>query len=174
MKLHDVSTFQLLPSCKKLKKETDGCLHVFTLTYAVGAAGLCRGNVLHVAMETEKDLNGVNLHLQSAGQVHHLNTHEQAVKLSAELQSTTLRCLCCVDALPCAPAADDRPPCRTRPAACARPPPAPTQSPRSPPDAPSGGTSPDLKTGGTTHTLNFEKINKIKFSEYLFLSTTVV
>lgn len=37
------------------------------LTYAVGAAELSRGDVLHVAMETEEDLNGVNLHLQSAG-----------------------------------------------------------------------------------------------------------
>lgn len=42
------------------------------LTYGVGAAELCSDDVLHVAMETEEDLNRVNLHLQSAGQVHHL------------------------------------------------------------------------------------------------------
>lgn len=55
------------------------------LTYVVGAAELQGDDVLHVAMETEEDLNGVNLHLQSAGQVHHLthtDRHTHRVKLS--------------------------------------------------------------------------------------------
>lgn len=58
-------------------------------------------------------------------------------------------CLIRVLMSPCAPAAADRPPCRTRPAACARPRPAPTQSLHSPPVAPSGGMSPGLKAGET-------------------------
>lgn len=52
--------------------------------------------------------------------------------------------------LPCVLAAADRPPCRTKTAACATPLPAPAQSPRPPPDDPSGGTSPDLKAGHDT------------------------
>lgn len=52
--------------------------------------------------------------------------------------------------LPCVLAAADRSPCRTKTAACATPLLAPAQSPRPPPDDPSGGTSPDLKAGHDT------------------------
>lgn len=47
-----------------------------TLTDVVGSAELYGDHVLHVAMETEEELDGINFHLHSAGQVHHLrNTH---------------------------------------------------------------------------------------------------
>lgn len=118
-----------------------------TLTYGVGAAELFADDILHVAMETEEDLHGVHLHLQSTGQVHHLtHTHTQThlVTHCVLVSSEYPVCMLSVAALPCAPVAAGHRPCRTRTAACARRRPAPAESPRSPPAAPSGGTSPGL------------------------------
>ena len=73
--------------------------HVYThthknqLTNVVCAAELWGNDVFHVAMETEEDLNRVNLHLQSAGQVHHLthtHTHTVVSKVQSQQISTTL------------------------------------------------------------------------------------
>lgn len=100
--------------------------------------------MVHVAVEAEEDLDGVNLHLQGAGQVHHLShTHTTSVRLF--IVSSVHPVCARVATVPCAPAAAGRPPVRTRTAGCARRRPAPAGSPRSPPAAPSGGTIADLK-----------------------------
>ena len=74
------------------------------LTDAVGAAELCGDDVLHVAMETKEDLNGVNLHLQSAGQVHHLKRTHRFTSLQ---HHSAKRALVAARALPCAPAVEN-------------------------------------------------------------------
>lgn len=131
-------------------------MHRDKLTYGVSTAELCGDDVLHVAMKTKKDLNRVDLHLQSAGQVHHLiqtELYTQAKVISySQTPLTKLHhkeCVWHMLVLPCAPEAVDHPPCHTRPAACARLQQGPTQSPHSPPDVPSGDTNPDLTTGDT-------------------------
>lgn len=86
----------------------------------------------------------------TSGEVFHFyvfqNLTNKNFPLSFWTQGTARR----VVTLPCVLAAADRPPCRTKTAACAMPLPATAQSPRPPPDDPSGGTSPDLKAGHDT------------------------
>lgn len=66
-----------------------------TLTYGVGAAELLADDILHVAMETEEDLHGVHLHLQSTGQVHHLtHTHTNTLSYTASLYLASSLCIC--------------------------------------------------------------------------------
>ena len=73
--------------CFNTHTHTHTHTHKNKLTYVVCTAELCGDDALHVAMETEEDLNGVNLNLQGAGQVHHLRDTHTHTHTTTELLS---------------------------------------------------------------------------------------
>lgn len=66
--------------------------HTRALTYGVSAAELFADDVVHVAVETEEDLDGVHLHLQGAGQVHHLS-HTHNLSYNTSLHPVYILCV---------------------------------------------------------------------------------